>query len=209
MIKRRMDQDFRSEPILYLDYLIKQLKTAAKKADRVFLATDPDREGEAIAWHLLEAAQIEPKLSHRVVFHEITDHAINEAFENPREINMDLVDAQQARRVLDRLVGYSISPVLWEKVRSRLSAGRVQSVALRLIVEREREIEAFNPVEYWSIEAELAPEGKKTSYLTKLVKIDEVEPELGNQEEVERYLGDIEAAPFTITKIKNIAFSAF
>nr|MBP9677050.1 type I DNA topoisomerase [Anaerolineaceae bacterium] len=183
--------------------VVKELKALAKEAAEIYLATDPDREGEAIAWHLLEAAQIEPKLSHRVVFHEITDHAINEAFENPREINMDLVDAQQARRVLDRLVGYSISPVLWEKVRSRLSAGRVQSVALRLIVEREREIEAFNPVEYWSIEAELAPEGKKTSYLTKLVKIDEVEPELGNQEEVERYLGDIEAAPFTITKIKK------
>ena len=183
--------------------VVKELKALAKEAAEIYLATDPDREGEAIAWHLLEAAQIEPKLSHRVVFHEITDHAINEAFENPREINMDLVDAQQARRVLDRLVGYSISPVLWEKVRSRLSAGRVQSVALRLIVEREREIEAFNPVEYWSIEAELAPEGKKTSYLTKLVKVDEVEPELGNQEEVERYLGDIEAAPFTITKIKK------
>ncbi len=183
--------------------VVKELKALAKEAAEIYLATDPDREGEAIAWHLLEAAQIEPKLSHRVVFHEITDHAINEAFENPREINMDLVDAQQARRVLDRLVGYSISPVLWEKVRSRLSAGRVQSVALRLIVEREREIEAFNPVEYWSIEAELAPEGKKTSYLTKFVKIDEVEPELGNQEEVERYLGDIEAAPFTITKIKK------
>ncbi len=183
--------------------VVKELKALAKEAAEIYLATDPDREGEAIAWHLLEAAQIEPKLSHRVVFHEITDHAINEAFENPREINMDLVDAQQARRVLDRLVGYSISPVLWEKVRSRLSAGRVQSVALRLIVEREREIEAFNPVEYWSIEAELAPEGKKTSYLTKLVKVDEVEPELGNQEEVERYLEDIEAAPFTITKIKK------
>ncbi|HNR01294.1 MAG TPA: type I DNA topoisomerase [Anaerolineaceae bacterium] len=183
--------------------VVKELKALAKEAAEIYLATDPDREGEAIAWHLLEAAQIEPKLSRRVVFHEITDHAINEAFTNPRNINMDLVDAQQARRVLDRLVGYSISPVLWEKVRSRLSAGRVQSVALRLIVEREREIEAFIPVEYWSIQAELTPEGKKTSYMTKLAKIDDVDPDLGNKEVVDGYLVDIETSPFKITRIKK------
>ncbi|MEL7591278.1 MAG: type I DNA topoisomerase [Anaerolineaceae bacterium] len=183
--------------------VVKELKALAKEAEEIYLATDPDREGEAIAWHLLEAAQIEPKLSKRVVFHEITDHAINEAFANPRGINMDLVDAQQARRVLDRLVGYSISPVLWEKVRSRLSAGRVQSVALRLIVEREREIEAFVPVEYWSIQAELSPQGKKTKYMTKLAKIDEQDPDLGNKETVDGYLVDIEQAPFTITRIKR------
>lgn len=183
--------------------VVKELKALAKGAEEIYLATDPDREGEAIAWHLLEAAQIEPKLSKRVVFHEITDHAINEAFANPREINMDLVDAQQARRVLDRLVGYSISPVLWEKVRSRLSAGRVQSVALRLVVEREREIEAFNPVEYWSIEAELSPEGKKAKYKTKLAKIDEKDPDLGNKEAVDGYLVEIEQSSFTITKIKK------
>ena len=123
--------------------VVKELKELAKHSEEIFLATDPDREGEAIAWHLLEAAEIPPKISKRVVFHEITEPAINEAFANPREINMDLVDAQQARRVLDRLVGYSISPMLWEKVRNRLSAGRVQSVALRLIVEREREIDAL------------------------------------------------------------------
>ncbi|MEN6393827.1 MAG: DNA topoisomerase, partial [Anaerolineaceae bacterium] len=126
--------------------VVKELKALAERAEEIYLATDPDREGEAIAWHLLEAAQINKKLSRRVVFHEITEPAINEAFANPREINMDLVDAQQARRVLDRLVGYNLSPLLWRKVRSRLSAGRVQSVALRLIVEREREIQAFNPV---------------------------------------------------------------
>ena len=183
--------------------VVKELKALAKDAEQIYLATDPDREGEAIAWHLMEAAQIEPKLSQRVVFHEITEGAINEAFANPREINMDLVDAQQARRVLDRLVGYSISPVLWEKVRSRLSAGRVQSVALRLIVEREREIEAFNPVEYWSIEAELTPENKKTSYVTKLAKIDEKDPELGNKEVTEGYLKDMEGARFLISKIKR------
>ena len=183
--------------------VVKELKALAKDAEQIYLATDPDREGEAIAWHLMEAAQIEPKLSQRVVFHEITEGAINEAFSNPREINMDLVDAQQARRVLDRLVGYSISPVLWEKVRSRLSAGRVQSVALRLIVEREREIEAFNPVEYWSIEAELSTENKKATYLTKLAKIDDKDPELGNKDATEGYLKDLEGSPFTITKIKR------
>jgi DNA topoisomerase-1 len=183
--------------------VVKELKALAKEAEEIYLATDPDREGEAIAWHLLEAAQIDPKIYKRVVFHEITDHAINEAFSNPREINMDLVDAQQARRVLDRLVGYSISPVLWEKVRSRLSAGRVQSVALRLVVEREREIEAFVPVEYWSIQAELSPQGKKAKYMTKLAKIDENDPELDNKEIVDGYLVDIEQSPFTITKIKR------
>ncbi len=183
--------------------VVKELKALAKDAAQIYLATDPDREGEAIAWHLMEAAQIEPSLSQRVVFHEITENAVNEAFANPREINMDLVDAQQARRVLDRLVGYSISPVLWEKVRSRLSAGRVQSVALRLIVEREREIEAFDPVEYWSIEAELSPENKKSTYVTKLAKIDDKDPELGNKEVTEGYLKDLEGAGFVISKIKR------
>jgi DNA topoisomerase I len=113
-----------------------------------------------------------------VVFHEITQGAINEAFSHPRKINMSLVDAQQARRVLDRLVGYSLSPLLWEKVRSRLSAGRVQSVALRLIVEREREIDDFEPEEYWTVEAELRPAGSKATFRAKLVRIDEQEPQL-------------------------------
>ncbi|WP_416210078.1 toprim domain-containing protein, partial [Anaerolinea sp.] len=122
--------------------VVKELKALAQEAEEIYLATDPDREGEAIAWHLMQAAEIDPRLSKRVVFHEITKPAIDEAFSHPREINMALVDAQQARRVLDRLVGYNLSPLLWEKVRSRLSAGRVQSVALRLIVEREREIQA-------------------------------------------------------------------
>ncbi len=183
--------------------VVKELKALAKDAEQIYLATDPDREGEAIAWHLMEAAQIEPKLSHRVVFHEITEPAINDAFSHPRDIDMDLVDAQQARRILDRLVGYSISPLLWEKVRSRLSAGRVQSVALRLIVEREREIEAFDPVEYWSIEAELTPEQKKNAYMTKLAKIDDKEPELGNKEITEGYLRDLDGAGFIISKIKK------
>jgi DNA topoisomerase I len=183
--------------------IVKELKGLAKEAEQIYLATDPDREGEAIAWHLLESVEIDPSLSHRVVFHEITENAINEAFASPRDINMDLVDAQQARRILDRLVGYSISPLLWEKVRSRLSAGRVQSAALRLIVEREREIDAFNPVEYWSIGAELTPDTKKASYITKLVKIDGEDPNLVDRAKTESYLDEIESSPFTVTRIKK------
>jgi DNA topoisomerase-1 len=183
--------------------VVKELKQLAKHAEEIYLASDPDREGEAIAWHLLEAAEIDPKLSKRVVFHEITDSAIAEAFANPREIDMDLVNAQQARRILDRLVGYSISPILWEKVRSRLSAGRVQSVALRLIVEREREIDAFVPVEYWSIGAEFKPEGLKQTFLTKLAKIDEKDPQLANESIVKDYLAEMEKADYRVTKVKR------
>jgi DNA topoisomerase-1 len=183
--------------------VVKELKGLAKKAEEVYLATDPDREGEAIAWHLMEAAQIEPKLAKRVVFHEITEPAIADAFSHPRDINADLVNAQQARRILDRLVGYSISPILWEKVRSRLSAGRVQSVALRLIVEREREIEAFIPVEYWTIGAELKPDGLKPTFITKLAKIDGDDPELPSEEVVKPILVDMETAAYVITKVRR------
>jgi DNA topoisomerase-1 len=183
--------------------VVKELKKLAQKAEEVYLATDPDREGESISWHLLEAAQIDPERTKRVVFHEITEPAIKEAFAHPRGINMDLVDAQQARRILDRLVGYSISPLLWEKVRGRLSAGRVQSVALRLIVEREREIENFVPVEYWSIHAELQPEGLKSTFVAKLAKIDDNDPELPNEETVKPILTDMETAAYTITKVKR------
>jgi DNA topoisomerase-1 len=184
--------------------VVKELKQLAKEHAEIYLATDPDREGEAISWHLLEAAAIEPKLAKRVVFHEITEPAINEAFSNPREINMDLVNAQQARRVLDRLVGYSISPILWEKVRSRLSAGRVQSVAMRLIVEREREIDAFIPVEYWSIGAEFKSETeKKATFTAKLAKVDEKDPELNSEAVVKPLLMDMEKAPYVVTRVKR------
>ncbi len=184
--------------------VVKELKQLARESAEIYLATDPDREGEAISWHLMEAAAIDPKLARRVVFHEITEHAVNEAFANPREINMDLVNAQQARRVLDRLVGYSISPILWEKVRSRLSAGRVQSVALRMIVEREREIDAFVPVEYWSIGAEFKPQAeKKTTFITKLAKIDDQDPVLGSKDVVMPLLIDMEAAPYVVTRVKR------
>lgn len=134
--------------------VLKELKTAAKKAKKIYLAADPDREGEAIAWHLAHSLNIETSSDCRVVFNEITKDAIKESFKHPRPINMDLVDAQQARRILDRLVGYNISPLLWKKVKKGLSAGRVQSVALRLIIDREKEIKAFIPEEYWTIEAQ-------------------------------------------------------
>ncbi|MCL4562891.1 MAG: type I DNA topoisomerase, partial [Chloroflexi bacterium] len=183
--------------------VVKELKELAKKAEQIYLATDPDREGEAIAWHLLEAAAINPKITERVVFHEITQTAIDDAFSHPRTIDMDLVDAQQARRILDRLVGYSISPLLWEKVRSRLSAGRVQSVALRLIVEREREIDAFNPEEYWSIAAELQPKGDRATYVAKLSRIDDQEPTLSKEEVVKPILVDMEQAKYQAGKIKR------
>jgi len=183
--------------------VVKELKQLARKADEIFLATDPDREGESISWHLLEAAQIDPQRAKRVVFHEITAPAVAEAFSHPRTINMDLVNAQQARRVLDRLVGYSISPILWEKVRGRLSAGRVQSVALRLIVDRERQIDEFKPVEYWSIHGEFKSEGLKSSFLAKLARIDDKEPQLPNEETVKPILVDMETAAYAITKVKR------
>ena len=143
---------------------VNELKKIAKEASTLWLASDPDREGEAIAWHIAQI--LGDKNIKRVVFHEITEEAIKEAFQKPRELDLKLVDAQQARRVLDRLVGYKLSPLLWEKVKKGLSAGRVQSVALRLIVEREREVTAFKPVEYWKIEAELE-EAVKPKCITK------------------------------------------
>ena len=183
--------------------VVKEIKELAKTAEEIYLATDPDREGEAIAWHLREAAGIDPSLTHRVVFHEITKPAIDEAFAHPRDIDMNLVDAQQARRVLDRLVGYSISPLLWEKVRSRLSAGRVQSVALRLVVERERDIDIFVPVEYWTIEAEFKPEGLKDTFRSRLAKVDDRDPGLINEVIVRGLTADMEPATYKVARIKR------
>jgi DNA topoisomerase-1 len=183
--------------------VVKELKALAQKSEEIYLATDLDREGEAIAWHLMESAEIDPKRTQRVVFHEITRPAIEEAFAHPRGLNMNLVDAQQGRRVLDRLVGYSISPLLWRKVRGRLSAGRVQSVALRLIVEREREIEVFEPEEYWTIKAELKGKGSKLSFLAKLHRIDGKEPELKQEADVTPILTDMEGAKYQVDKVKK------
>jgi len=151
--------------------VVTELKAAAKNADRVLLATDPDREGEAIAWHVKHQIARSRVPTQRVLFNEITKKAIQEAIQKPLDLNRDMYDAQQARRVLDRLVGYQISPILWKKVRRGLSAGRVQSVAVRLVVEREEEIARFVPVEYWSIEADLKA-ALPPQFRAKLIKVD-------------------------------------
>jgi DNA topoisomerase-1 len=182
--------------------VVKELRDLADSAAEIYLATDPDREGEAIAWHLLEAAEMDAGRTRRVVFHEITKGAVENAFQHPRSIDMNLVDAQQARRVLDRLVGYSLSPILWRKVRGRLSAGRVQSVALRIIVEREREIDAFVPVEYWTIDAELQPEGGTQTFIARLVKVDGEDAALSTEGQVRPVAADMETAQYRISKIK-------
>ncbi len=182
--------------------VVKELKSAVERAEEIFLATDPDREGEAIAWHLMEAADIEPERARRVVFHEITEPAIDHAFGHYRGIDMNLVDAQQARRILDRLVGYNLSPLLWSKVRSRLSAGRVQSVALRLVVEREQEIREFVPDEYWSLDGEFRHPEKPPAFRALLVRIDDEKPEIGSEEEVQGIETDLERADYRVSLVK-------
>lgn len=184
---------------------VNEIKEAAQKAGQVYLATDPDREGEAIAWHLREAAGLAALPHHRVVFHEITPEAVKEAFEHPREIDMKLVDAQQARRVVDRLVGYRLSPFLWKKVRRGLSAGRVQSVAVRLIVEREREIRAFQPVEYWTLDAQLEKPGspppfkaKLAGYANKKLKID-----IPDEVEANRLTADLRSSTYRVISVQT------
>jgi len=152
---------------------VAELRKAHKQAEDLVLATDYDREGEAIAFHVASLLGVAPERAKRVTFTEITHDAILEAFAHPREIDLKLFDAQEARRVLDRLVGYKISPILWRRVRPGLSAGRVQSVAVRLIVEREREIRAFVPVEYWSVDVRLAPDGDEHAFLARLVQVPE------------------------------------
>ncbi|MCO6452567.1 MAG: type I DNA topoisomerase [Caldilineales bacterium] len=184
--------------------VVKELADAASRAETIFLATDPDREGEAIAWHVAEAVGVDEGRTRRVVFHEITQSAVNEAFSHARNINMELVDAQQARRVMDRLVGYQVSPLLWRNVRRGLSAGRVQSVALRLIVEREREIDAFVPVEYWSITAELAKqETEHRSFKAKLHKIRGKDFTVASGEEAQKLVADLEHAVWQVSQVKQ------
>lgn len=188
--------------------VVKEIQEAAQKASTVYLATDPDREGEAISWHLVEAASLKDIPHHRVAFHEITPQAVRQAFANPRQIDMQLVYAQQARRILDRLLGYKISPLLWQKIHRGLSAGRVQSVALRLIVEREREIDAFVPQEYWTIETELAcsadPDDSAT-FRARLVGVgaDKQKPEIGSEAEAQRIVADLEAAAYRVADVRK------
>lgn len=183
--------------------LIKALKKDAKEAKKVYLATDPDREGEAIAWHLAHILEIDETADVRVTFNEITKGAVQEAIKKPRKIDMNLTDAQQARRVLDRIVGYKISPVLWKKVRRGLSAGRVQSVAVKLIVDREEEIEKFIPEEYWNIYATLLDEKSKKSFEAKLYGKNNKKIELHSKQEVDNILDKIEKAKYIVDEIKR------
>ena len=183
--------------------VLAELKDAAEKSDDVILATDEDREGEAIAWHLAEALNL-PENSKRIVFHEITKSAIQEALNNPRGLDMNLIDAQQARRILDRLVGYELSPFLWQKIRYGLSAGRVQSVALRLVVEREREIQNFKSEEYWTVEVDLTPGNSDQKFKARLVREDgKTIEKLGikNQAEAEKIEKELESANYKVTDV--------
>lgn len=182
--------------------LIKSLKKDAKDAKKVYLATDPDREGEAIAWHLANILSIDEDEVCRVTFNEITKNAVKEAIQKPRKIDMDLTDAQQARRVLDRIVGYKISPVLWKKVQKGLSAGRVQSVAVKLIVDREEEIEKFIPEEYWNIYVKLKDKKSKKSFEAKFYGKDNKKVDIHSEEEVKEIVKQIENAKYIVEDIK-------
>lgn len=179
--------------------ILKDLKTAAKKAKKIYLAADPDREGEAIAWHLAQSLDVDVNSDCRVVFNEITKDAIKESFKYPRPINMDLVDAQQARRILDRLVGYNISPLFWKKVKKGLSAGRVQSVAVRLIIDREKEIKNFVPEEYWTIEGEFLKGAQP--FEGAFYGIDNKKMELKTEEDVRQALSKLEGNKFTVASV--------
>ena len=183
--------------------LIKSLKSEAKNAKKIYLATDPDREGEAIAWHLAYILGIPEDAVCRVTFNEITKKAVQEGVKNPRKIDINLVDAQQARRVLDRIVGYKMSPVLWKKVKRGLSAGRVQSVAVKLIVDREEEIEKFIPQEYWNIYAILNDKKSKKSFSAKFYGKNSKKIELTNKAEVDKILEDIKNKKFIVNSIKK------
>jgi len=182
---------------------VDKIKKAAKKASKVFLATDPDREGEAISFHVKEVLAADGKIK-RIVFHEITKEAVEEAISHPREIDKNLVEAQIARRVLDRLVGYKLSPLLWRKVRRGLSAGRVQSVAVRLIVEREREIKAFKPDEYWEISCEVKPKGKKDrNFIVSFVGTKDKKTEVKNGEDAARIVGHLKKAGYSVSNVEK------
>jgi len=185
--------------------IVGEIRKAASKANSVYLATDPDREGEAISWHLVQATRLDKDNIpvQRVVFQEITKDAVQEAFHSPRSIDMNLVNAQQARRILDRLVGYKLSPLLWRKVQRGLSAGRVQSVAVKMIVDREREIQSFIPKEYWVIEVELArPEEREANFKARLFALaDGIKLDIGNKDEAERVAADLEKAEYTVKAV--------
>ena len=183
--------------------ILAKLRKEAKKADKVYLATDPDREGEAISWHLSKALGLEDKKMYRITFNEITKTAVKESLKHARQIDMDLVDAQQARRMVDRMVGYRISPLLWAKVKRGLSAGRVQSAALRIIADREEEINAFVPEEYWSLDAQFKVTGEKKSVTAKFYGTTKEKMEIHSREEMDQVLAALKDAAFSVTDVKK------
>lgn len=183
--------------------ILANLRKEVKKAEKIYLATDPDREGEAISWHLLKALKLEGKKVYRITFNEITKNAVKESLKNPREINMQLVDAQQARRCLDRMVGYRISPLLWAKVKRGLSAGRVQSVALRIICDREEEINAFIPEEYWTMDAVLKAQGMKKPLVAKYYGKENGKTTITSEQEVKQILKELEGASYHVEEVKK------
>ena len=199
-----LEHDFTPEyiPVRGKEELIRELRTAADKAQTVYLATDPDREGEAISWHLKELLGLPDEKAHRVTFNEITQRVVQESIQHPRDIDYDLVDAQQARRILDRIVGYQLSPLLWKKVRRGLSAGRVQSVATRMVVDRENEIRAFQPKEYWSLDVTLNRRGKPGSFVAHYYG-EEKRRELENEQQTQSVIDDITGKEFTVTNVKK------
>ncbi len=205
--KLAVDVDNGFEPT-YVDIagkenIIKDIKKLAKKSDHVYFATDPDREGEAISWHLACMLGFDLNDKNRVTFNEITKTGVEAGIAAPRKIDMNIVNAQQARRILDRIVGYKLSPFLWKKVRRGLSAGRVQSVAVRMIVDREEEIKSFKPVEYWSIEAKLSPKQGGKTFVAKLATVDGVKPELNCKTDSDAVLSRLSGAEFKVSSVRN------
>ena len=201
-----IDHDFEPnyKPIKGKEDIISDLKKSAKNSEYVYLATDPDREGEAISWHLKELLNLSDEKARRVTFNEITKKVVGESIQAPREIDQNLVDAQQARRVLDRIVGYQLSPLLWKKIRRGLSAGRVQSVAVRMVCDREREIRDFVPQEYWSVDVNLDTDGTdKTSFLARYHGEDGKKRDLTSQQEVEELVAAVSVLPFTVKTVKR------
>lgn len=183
--------------------LLATLRKEVKKANKIYLATDPDREGEAISWHLIHSLNLEEKKTHRITFNEITKEAVKSSIKNAREIDMDLVDAQQARRILDRIVGYSISPLLWKKIKKGLSAGRVQSLALKLICDKETEVTSFIPEEYWTLDVHLSDEKTSDKFVAKFYGIDGKKTTISSAEEIEKIIRTIKDETFEITDIKE------
>jgi len=200
-----VEQDFALDyqPIKGKEDIISDLKKAAKKSQAVYLATDPDREGEAISWHLKELLKLPEEKTYRVTFNEITNRVVNEAIAHPRQLDMDLVDAQQARRVLDRIMGYQLSPLLWKKIRRGLSAGRVQSVATRMVAEREEEIRNFIPEEYWTLMAQLDRQSPNVGVFKAQFYGKEKKQDLVSKAQVDQVTREVEKAPFTVTSVKR------